>query len=232
MLAFGWEQWWLMMWLKVISTLLTWNTLIIWTCSECQTRSALQTSPAHLGHDVDGAQQQLVQVAVLHQAGAVDQRVLETGPDLQPELIGDPQHLAQLPQTVPHQDVHLSNQHAATLMESIPQHSTQSSPSSFNPWTGVDIKAPWTIWWGYPRSYAVSYICWHDSWTTRWSSGATENFVIVPEKDTLPCGRTVGGPCRWLARNSAGLNKYDRLEKTGETQTGSGVMDSMCTEPE
>lgn len=42
--------------------------------------------PNHLGHNVHGTHQELVQVPVLHQVRAVDHRMLETRPDLSPVL--------------------------------------------------------------------------------------------------------------------------------------------------
>lgn len=63
-------------------------------------------NPAHPGCDVNSAKQQLVQVAV-HDKVCLDQRVLETGPDLQPEVIGNLHRPAQLPQTIPYQGVNL-----------------------------------------------------------------------------------------------------------------------------
>lgn len=79
----------------------------------------MKKSPAHLGHDCNGTLHQLVQVAVHHEVSEVDQRVIETGPDLLPALLRNPQRPALLLQTPPHQAVHLrprrANQHRAPL---------------------------------------------------------------------------------------------------------------------
>lgn len=62
---------------------------------------------AHFGDDVDAAQEQLVQVSVLHQLTAVNQGVFEAGPDLPSQLRPDVQPHAQVPQTHTGQVVHL-----------------------------------------------------------------------------------------------------------------------------
>lgn len=62
---------------------------------------------AHLSCNVDGTHEHLVQVTVQHEVGAVDQRVLKAGPDLQPQLIGNVQRGAQLPEPPGHQPVNL-----------------------------------------------------------------------------------------------------------------------------
>lgn len=65
---------------------------------------------SHLGHDVNAAQQQLVQVAALHQLRALDESVFEARPDLPPQVRGDVQLPAQVPQTHTGQVVHLQTQ--------------------------------------------------------------------------------------------------------------------------
>lgn len=65
---------------------------------------------SHLGHDVNAAQQQLVQVAALHQLRALDESVFEARPDFPPQLRGDVQPPAQVPQTHAGQVVHLQTQ--------------------------------------------------------------------------------------------------------------------------
>lgn len=60
-----------------------------------------------LGHDVDGTHEELVQVSVHHHVRAVDQRVLEAGPDLPPELRHDVQPGAQVSEADAGEVVHL-----------------------------------------------------------------------------------------------------------------------------
>lgn len=62
---------------------------------------------SHFGHDVNAAEQQLVQVAAPHQLRAVDEGVLEAGPDSGPQVGRDVQLPAQIPQTHAGQVVHL-----------------------------------------------------------------------------------------------------------------------------
>lgn len=54
--------------------------------------------PSHLSHDVDGTHQQLVQMPVHHDLGAVHQGVLKTCPDLVPQLVGDVEFDTEVPQ--------------------------------------------------------------------------------------------------------------------------------------
>ncbi len=67
----------------------------------------LDASKTHLGYDVYGTHEQLVQVTVYHEVSAVDQRVFKTGPDLKPQLIRNVQEGAKLPKTLAHQNVNL-----------------------------------------------------------------------------------------------------------------------------
>lgn len=67
----------------------------------------LRCIKTHLSYNVDSTHDQLVQVTVYHEASAVDQRVLKTGPDLRPQLIRNVQRGTQLPQTHGHQSVNL-----------------------------------------------------------------------------------------------------------------------------
>lgn len=41
---------------------------------------------SHFGHDVNAAEQQLIEVAALHQLRAVDESVFETCPDFPPQV--------------------------------------------------------------------------------------------------------------------------------------------------
>ncbi len=61
----------------------------------------------HLGHDVDRAHEDLVEVPVLHQVDVVRQAVLEARPDLTAQLRRDVQLLAQVSQPHARQVVHL-----------------------------------------------------------------------------------------------------------------------------
>lgn len=63
--------------------------------------------PANLSHDGNGTQHQLVQVAIHHEVSEMGQRVIETSPDLLPDLIRNLQQAALLLQTLVHQFVHL-----------------------------------------------------------------------------------------------------------------------------
>lgn len=71
--------------------------------------------PAHLSRDGNGTQHQLVQVAVHHEVSEMGQRVIETGPDLLPDLIRNLQRAALLPQTLVHQAVHLRPRTASNI---------------------------------------------------------------------------------------------------------------------
>lgn len=61
----------------------------------------------YLGHDVDGAHEQLVQVSVHHHVAVVDQGIFEAGPDFPPQLRRDVQFGTQVPEPHAGQVVHL-----------------------------------------------------------------------------------------------------------------------------
>lgn len=71
---------------------------------------SLTLPSTHPGDDVDTAEQQLVEVAISHQLGAMDERVLETRPDLPPQLRRHVQLHTQVPQSHTGQVVNLSTQ--------------------------------------------------------------------------------------------------------------------------
>ena len=70
-----------------------------------------------LGHDVDGTYEQLVEVAVHQQLRAVDQRVLEAGPDLLPQLVRDVQLGTQVSEPQAGQVVYLQDKGGAKKNE-------------------------------------------------------------------------------------------------------------------
>lgn len=73
----------------------------------------------HLRRDVDGAQEQLVQVSVHHELSAVNQRELEAGPDLPPELRGDVQFGTEVSQTQTRQMVNLGNDSSVRISNAV-----------------------------------------------------------------------------------------------------------------
>lgn len=83
------------------------------TSTRCQKHLAVEASSlyaSHLWYDVNAAQQQLVEVSVLHQIRRVDQTVLKTCPDFPSKLMGNVQSHAQVPQTNTGQVIHLDTQ--------------------------------------------------------------------------------------------------------------------------
>lgn len=141
----------------------------------------ISPNPAHPDCDVNGTKQQLVQMAV-HYKVCLDQRVFETGPNLQPEAIRNLHRPAQVPQTIPHQGVNLkSTTTSISVYIELQLDIEHNIPPAANSKTGTagDTTRP------------VLLAIRHPEWGDHREHRSTGTAGRIPLTDSMTCSRNV-----------------------------------------